>query len=36
MATGELDGTTAFMDGKLKVTGDTLLAPKLIRLFTLP
>jgi putative sterol carrier protein len=29
MVAGELDGTTAFMQGKLKVTGDMALAMKL-------
>ncbi|HEY5983837.1 MAG TPA: SCP2 sterol-binding domain-containing protein [Anaerolineales bacterium] len=33
VASGELDGMKAFMDGKLKITGDLLLAPKLIQLF---
>ena len=36
IVSGELDGTNAFMDGRLKVTGDILLAPKLIRLFRVP
>lgn len=33
VAIGELDGMKAFMDGKLKVSGDLSLAPKLVRLF---
>jgi len=33
--TGELDGMKAFMEGRLKITGDVLLAPKLIQLFRL-
>jgi putative sterol carrier protein len=36
IATGELDGMRAYMDGKLKLTGDLLLAPRLIRLFKVP
>lgn len=31
--TGELDGPRAVMDGKLKVGGDILLAPRLLQLF---
>jgi len=36
VAAGEIDGMQAFMEGKLKITGDVLLAPKLIALFRLP
>jgi len=33
--TGEMDGPQAVMDGKLKVGGDIMLAPKLLKLFRL-
>ncbi|MFH1186521.1 MAG: SCP2 sterol-binding domain-containing protein [Chloroflexota bacterium] len=33
---GELDGMQAFMDGTLKVTGDMLVARKLVKLFRMP
>jgi putative sterol carrier protein len=33
---GELDGAQAFMDGTLKLTGDRLVARKLITLFRIP
>jgi putative sterol carrier protein len=33
--TGEIDGPQAVMEGKLKVGGDILLAPKLLQLFSL-
>jgi putative sterol carrier protein len=36
IAAGELDATKAYMEGKIKVTGDLLLIPKLIKLFRLP
>lgn len=36
IATGELDATTAYMDGTIKVAGDLLLIPKLMKLFRLP
>ena len=36
IASGELDAMNAYMEGKIKVTGDLLLIPKLIRLFQLP
>jgi putative sterol carrier protein len=36
IASGELDGMKAFMDGKLKITGDLLLAPRLVHLFRVP
>jgi len=36
VATGELDGMQAYMDGKLKITGDILLAPRLLQLFRVP
>ena len=35
VVTGELDGPRAVMDGKLKVAGDLLLAPRLVQLFRL-
>ena len=36
VVTGELDGMRAYMDGKLRLTGDLLLAPRLIKLFRVP
>jgi putative sterol carrier protein len=36
IASGELDATKAYMEGKIKVAGDLLLIPKLIKLFKLP
>jgi len=33
VVSGKLDPMKAYMDGKLKITGDMLLVPKLIRLF---
>jgi len=36
IASGELDATKAYMEGKIKVAGDLLLVPKLIKLFKLP
>ena len=35
LADGELDGMKAFMFGKLKVTGDLMLAPRMAQLFPL-
>lgn len=34
--TGKLDGMRAFMQGKLKLTGDTSLAMKLVNFFKMP
>jgi putative sterol carrier protein len=34
--TGELDGTRAVIDGKLKVTGDLALASRLLQMFRIP
>ena len=36
IASGELDATKAYMEGKIKIAGDLLLVPKLIKLFKLP
>lgn len=36
IASGELDATKAYMEGKVKVAGDMLLIPRLIKLFKLP
>lgn len=36
IASGELDATMAYMEGKIKVAGDLLLVPRLIKLFKLP
>lgn len=36
IASGELDATRAYMEGKIKVAGDLLLIPKLVRLFKNP
>lgn len=33
---GEMDGMKAVMDGKLKVSGDILLAPRLLQAFRVP
>jgi putative sterol carrier protein len=36
IAEGELDATNAYMEGKIKVAGNLLLIPKLVKLFRLP
>lgn len=36
IASGELDATQAYMEGKIKVAGDLLLIPRLTKLFKVP
>lgn len=36
IASGELDPTKAYMDGTIKIAGDLLLIPKLVKLFKVP
>lgn len=35
IVTGELDGMQSYMDGRLKIVGDTGLVPRLLRIFKL-